>query len=178
MNNAQCAAKLLEYADRCIAAYDAADPSDHSATMKRALADCFHEYSRLKSNLQLGSREKAIFSLDSNPKRHSVLKYIRTARPDIPVSTFIMKFAMPEIITEKTKEDNTRAARVLQAGKFSVTDTKAFHEKMKELANKLITKEMVNLKLAKLVLNYAAALRINESSAGIREHVHHEACDA
>ena len=29
----------------------------------------------------------------------------------------------------------------------------------------------MNLKLAKLVLNYTAALRINESSAGIREHV-------
>ena len=42
---------------------------------------------------------------------------------------------------------------------------------MKELANKLITKEIVNLKLAKFLLNYTAALRINESSAGTREHV-------
>ena len=171
MNNAQCAAKLLEYADRCIAAYDAADPSDRSAAMKTALSECFHEYSRLKSNLQLGSREKVIFSLDNNPKRKSVLKHVRTARPDIPVDTFIMKFAMPEIISEKTKEDNTRAAAVLQEGKFAINDTKAFHETMKELANKLINKEIVNLKLAKLVLNYTAALRINESSAGIREHV-------
>ena len=45
MNNAQCAAKLIEYADRCIAAYDAADPSDRSAAMKRALAECFHDFS-------------------------------------------------------------------------------------------------------------------------------------
>ena len=112
-----------------------------------------------------------IFSLDNNPKRHSVLKHVRTARPDIPVDTFIMKFAMPEIITQKTNEDNTRAATVLQEGKFAVNDTKAFHEKMKELANKLITKEIVNLKLAKFLLNYTAALRINESSAGTREHV-------
>ena len=171
MNNAQCAAKLIEYADRCIAAYDAADPSDRSAAMKTALSECFHDFSSLKPNLQLGSREKVIFSLDNNPKRHSVLKHVRTARPDIPVDTFIMKFAMPEIISDKAKEDNTRAATVLQQGKFAVNDTKAFHEKMKELANKLITKEIVNLKLAKFVLNYTAALRINESSAGIREHV-------
>ena len=41
MNNAQCAAKLIEYADRCIAAYDAADPSDRSAAMKTALSECF-----------------------------------------------------------------------------------------------------------------------------------------
>ena len=109
MNNAQCAAKLIEYADRCIAAYDAAD-SDRSAAMKRALAECFHDFSSLKPNLQLGSREKVIFSLD-NSKRHSVVKHVRTARPDIPVDTFIMKFAMPEIISDKTKEDNTRAAR-------------------------------------------------------------------
>ena len=171
MNNAQTAAKLIEYADRCIAAYDAADPSDRSAAMKRALAECFTDFSSIKQNLQLGSREKVIFSLDNNPKRHSVLKHIRTARPDIPVDTFIMKFAMPELVSVKANEDNTRAAALLQQGKFAVNDTKAFHEKMKELANKLITKEMVNLKLAKLVLNYAAALRINESSAGIREHV-------
>jgi hypothetical protein len=170
MNHAQTAATLIEYADRCIAAYDAADPSDRSAAMKTALSECFHEYSRLKSNLQLGSREKVIFSLDNNPKRKSVLKHVRTARPDIPVDTFIMKFAMPEIISEKTKEDNTRAAAVLQQGKFAV-NTKAFHEKMKEIACKLVAKEIVNLKLAKLVLNYTAALRINESSAGIREHV-------
>jgi hypothetical protein len=170
MNHAQTAATLIEYADRCIAAYDAADPSDRSAAMKTALSECFHEYSRLKSNLQLGSREKVIFSLDNNPKRKSVLKHVRTARPDIPVDTFIMKFAMPEIISEKTKEDNTRAAAVLQQGKFAV-NTKAFHEKMKEIACKLVAKEIVNLKLAKLVLNYTAALRINESSAGTREHV-------
>ena len=55
MNNAQCAAKLIEYADRCIAAYDAADPSDRSAAMKRALSECFHDFSSLKPNLQLGS---------------------------------------------------------------------------------------------------------------------------
>ena len=171
MNQAQCAAKLIEYADRCIAAYDAADPSDRTAAMKTALSECFHEYSRLKSNLQLGSREKVIFSLDNNPKRHSVLKHVRNARSDIPVDKFIMKFAMPEIISQKTKEDNTRAAAVLQQGKFGVSDTKAFHEKMKELANKLVAKEIVNIKLAKFVLNYTAALRINESSAGIREHV-------
>ena len=170
MNNAQTAAKLIEYADRCIAAYDAADPSDRSVATKRALSECFHEFSSLKP-MQLGSREKVIFSLDNNPKRHSVLKHVRNARSDIPVDTFIMKFAMPEIISEKTKEDNTRAAAVLQQGKFGVSDTKAFHEKMKELANKLITKEIVNLKLAKFVLNYTAALRINESSAGIREYV-------
>ena len=62
-----------------------------------------------------------IFSLDNNPKRHSVLKHVRNARPDIPVDTFIMKFAMPEIITQKTNEDNTRAAKVLQEGKFAST---------------------------------------------------------
>jgi len=171
MNNAQCAARLLEYADRCIAAYDAADPSDRTAAMKTALSECFHEYSRLKSNLQLGSREKAIFSLDNNPKRKSVLKHVRTARPDIPVDTFIMKFAMPEIISDKTKEDNTRAAKVLQEGKFAVNDTKAFHAKMKELVHKLINKEIVNAKLAKLIANYNGALRINESEAGSRLHV-------
>ena len=113
MNNAQTAAKLLEYADRCIAAYDAADPSDRNATMKTALSKCFHDFSSIKQ-IQLGSREKAIFSLDSNPKRHSVLKHVRNARPDIPVAAFIMKFAMPEIISEKTKEDNTRATKMLQ----------------------------------------------------------------
>ena len=65
--------------------------------------------SRLSSPiLQLGSREKVIFSLDNNPKRHSVLKHVRNARSDIPVDTFIMKFAMPEIISDKTKEDNAR----------------------------------------------------------------------
>ena len=41
MNNAQCAAKLLEYADRCIAAYDAADPSDRSAAMKTCAIGVF-----------------------------------------------------------------------------------------------------------------------------------------
>ena len=71
MNNAQCAAKLIEYADRCIAAYDAADPSDRSVAMKTALSECFHEFSSPESNLQLGSREKVIFSLDNNPKRQS-----------------------------------------------------------------------------------------------------------
>ena len=55
MNNAQTAAKLLEYADRCVAAYDAADPSDRSAAMKTALSECFHDFSSLKPNLQLGS---------------------------------------------------------------------------------------------------------------------------
>jgi hypothetical protein len=171
MNNAQTAATLIEYADRCIAAYDAADPSDRSAAMKTVLSASFHDFSSLKPNLQLGSREKAIFSLDSNPKRHSVLKHVRNARPDIPVAAFIMKFAMPEIIAEKTKEDNTRAARVLQAGKFAVTDTAGFHQKMKELANKLINKEIANPRLAKLIANYNGALRINESEAGSRLHV-------
>ena len=51
MNNAQCAARLLEYADRCVAAYDAADPSDRSVAMKRALSECFHDFSSLKPNL-------------------------------------------------------------------------------------------------------------------------------
>jgi len=78
---------------------------------------------------------------------------------------------MPEIISEKTKEDNARSAKVLQDGKFSVNDAKGFHEKMKNLAYKLVAKEIVNLKLAKLVLNYTAALRINESEAGNRLHV-------
>ena len=139
--------------------------------MKTALAECFHEFSSLKPNLQLGSREKVIFSLDNNPKRHSVLKHIRTARPDIHVDTFIMKFAMPELVSIKGQEDNTRAAKVLQEGKFAVNDTKTFHEKMKEIARKLVAKEIVNIKLAKFVLNYTAALRINESSAGNRAHV-------
>ena len=171
MNNAQTAAKLIEYADRCIAAYDAADPSDRTAAMKTALSECFHDFSSLKANLQLGSREKVIFSLDNNPKRKSVLKHVRTARPDIPVGTFIMKFAMPEIISDKTKEDNIRAAAVLQQGKFAVNDTAGFHEKMKEIARKLVAKEIVNLKLAKLIMNYNCALRINESEAGNREHL-------
>jgi hypothetical protein len=169
MNNAQCAAKLLEYADRCIAAYDAA--ADADVAMKTALSECFHDFSSLRPNLQLGSREKVIFSLDSNPKRHSVLKHVRNARPDIPVAAFIMKFAMPELVSTKANEDNARSAKVLHGGKFSINDTKAFHEKMKELANKLVAKELVNIKLAKFVLNYTAALRINESSAGIREHI-------
>ena len=104
MNNAQTAAKLIEYADRCIAAYDAADPSDRSVAMKRALAECFTDFSSMKPNLQLGSREKVIFSLDNNPKRHSVLKHVRNARSDIPVDKFIMKFAMPEIISERRKK--------------------------------------------------------------------------
>ena len=171
MNNAQTAAKLLEYADRCIAAYDAADPSDRNAAMKTALSECFHEYSRLKSNLQLGSREKVIFSLDNNPKRHSVLKHIRTARPDIPVITFIMKFAMPELVSVKGQEDNVRSAKVLQEGKFSINDTKGFHALLLGLARKLINKEIVNVKLAKLIMNYNCALRINESEAGNRLHV-------
>ena len=68
MNHAQCAAKLFEYADQCVAAYDAADPSHRSAAMKTALSECFHDFSCIKPNLQLGSREKVIFSLDSNPK--------------------------------------------------------------------------------------------------------------
>jgi hypothetical protein len=171
MNNAQTAAKLIQYADRCIAAYDAADPSDRCVAMKLALSECFHGFSSIKPNLQLGSREKAIFSLDNNPKRHSVLKHIRTARPDIPVSTFIMKLAMPELVSIKGQEDNTRAAKVLQEGKFAINDTKAFHETMKKLANKLINKEIVNLKLAKLIMNYNCALRINESEVGHREHL-------
>ena len=128
------------------------------------------DFSSLKPNLQLGSREKVIFSLDKNPKRQSVLKHVRTARPDIPVDTCIMKYSMPEIVSEKTKEDNTRAAKVLHDGKFSVNDAKGFHEKMKNLAYKLVAKEIVNLKLAKLIMNYNCALRINESEAGIRAH--------
>ena len=124
MNQAQTAAKFLEYADRCIAAYDDTDPSDRSAATKTALSECFHDFSCIKPNLQLGSREKVIFSLDSNPKRHSVLKHVHTARPDIPVNTFIMKFAMPEIISEKTKEDNARSAKVLQEEKFAINDTR------------------------------------------------------
>ena len=171
MNNAQCAAKLLEYADRCVAAYDAADPSDRIAAMKTALSECFHEYSRLKPALQLGSREKVIFSLDNNPKRKSVLKHVRTARPDIPVDTFIMKLVMPELVSIKAKEGNVRSAKALQEGKFSVNNTKAFHEKTKELAYKLTAKQIVNLRLAKIIANYNGSLRINESEVGNRVHV-------
>ena len=171
MNNAQTAATLIEYADRCLAAYDAADPSDRNAAMKTALSGCFHEFSSLKQNLQLGSREKVIFSLDNNPKRHSVLKHIRTARPDIPVDTFIMKFAMPELVSVKANEDNARSANVLQEGKFEVNDTKGFHALMLGLARKLVAREIVNLRLAKLIANYNGALRINESEEGTREHV-------
>ena len=120
--------------------------------MKTALSECFHDFSSLKPTLQLGSREKAIFSLDNNPKRKSVLKHIRTARPGIPVNTFIMKFAMPELVSIKGQEDNTRAAAVLQQGKFAVNDTKAFHATMEELARKLVAKEIVNIKLAKFVV--------------------------
>ena len=126
MNHAQTAAKLLEYADRCVAMYDEVDPSDRSAAMKAVLLECFHDFSRLKPALQIGGREKVSFSLDNNPKRQSVLRNVRAARPDIAVDTFIMKFAMPEIISEKTKEENTRAVAVLQEGKFSANDTKAF----------------------------------------------------
>ena len=82
-----------------------------------------------------------------------------------------MKFAMPELVSIKGQEDNTRAAKVLQEGKFAVNDTKGFHAKMQELARKLINKEIVNLKLAKLIMNYNCALRINESEAGHREHL-------
>ena len=171
MNQAQTAAKLIEYAERCVAAYDAATDSDRSAAMKMALSECFTNFSSLRPSLQLGSREKVIFSLDNNAKRKSVLKHIRTARPDIPVNTFILKFAMPEIISEKAKEDNARSAKVLQEGKFAINNPKAFHETMKELACNLVAKDIVNIKLAKLVLNYTAALRINESEAGNRLHV-------
>ena len=171
MNNAQCAAKLIKYADRCVAAYDAADPPDRSAAMKAALSECFHDFSSLKPNLQLGSREKVIFSLGNNPKRHSVLKHVRTARSDIPVDTFIMKLVLPELVHLKAKEDNDRSAKVLQEGKFAINDTKAFHQKMKELARKLVGKEIVNPRLAKLIANYNGALRINESEAGNRVHV-------
>ena len=171
MNHAQCAAKLIEYADRCVAAYDAATNSDRSAAMKMALSECFTNFSSLRPSLQLGSREKVIFSLDNNPKRKSVLKHIRTARPDIPVDTFIMKFAMPELVSVKGQEDNARSAKVLQEGKFAVNDTKGFHETMKELACKLVAKDIVNLKLAKLVVNYNSSLRINESETGNRVHV-------
>ena len=112
MNQAQTAAKLVQYADRCVAAYDAVDPSDRSVAMKTALSECFHDFSSLKPNLQLGSREKAIFSLDINPKRKSVLKHVRTARPDISVDTFIMKLVLPELVHLKAKEDNARSAKV------------------------------------------------------------------
>ena len=62
-------AKLLEYAHQFVAAYDAADPSDRNAAMRMALTECFVDFSRsrLKPDLQLGSREKVIFSLDNNP---------------------------------------------------------------------------------------------------------------
>ena len=157
MNNAHCAAKLLEYADRCVAAYDAADPS----AMKTALSESFHDFSRLKLELQM----------DNTATRKSVLDYMRNARPDIPVDTFIVKFAIPELVSIKAKEDNTRAAAVLQERKFSVNDTKASHETMKELARKLVATEIVNLRLAKLITKYNGALRINESRAGTRDHV-------
>ena len=112
MNNAQTAAKLIEYADRCIAAYDAADPSDRSVAMKRALAECFTDFSSMKPNLQLGSREKVIFSLDNNPKRHSVLKHVRNARSDIPVDKFIMKLVMPELVTQEQAGPSTHSGTV------------------------------------------------------------------
>ena len=171
MNNAQCAAKLIEYADRCIAAYDDADPPDRSTAMKTALSECFHGFSSLKPTPQLGSREKVIFSPDNNPKRKSVLKHVRTARPDIPVGTFIMKLVMPELVSIKGKEENARSTKVLQEGKFAVNDTKGFHDLMLDLARKLINKEIVNLKLAKLIMKYNCALRISESEAGNREHL-------
>ena len=60
---------------------------------------------------------------------------------------------------------------MLQQGKFAVSDTKAFHDLMNGLARSLVAKEIVNLKLVKLVLNYNAALRINEPEAGNRAHV-------
>ena len=170
MNNAQTAAKLLGYADRCVAAYDAAADSNRSAAMKTALSECFHGFSSLKPNLQLGSREKVIFSLDNNPKRQSVLKHVRNARSDIPVDRFIMKYYLPEIISEKAREDNARSAKVLQEGKFAINDTNGFHQKMKELAYKLVAREIVNLKLAKLVMNYNGGLRINVSEESTRGH--------
>ena len=171
MNNAQCAAKLIEYADRCVAAYDAAADSDRSAAMKTSLSECFTDFSSLKPNLQLGSREKVIFSLDNNQKRKSVLKHVRNAWSDIPVDTFIMKLVMPELVSIKGKEDSARSAKVLQEGKFAINDTKGFLDLVLGLARKLVAREIVNFKLAKLVMNYNCALRINESEAGNREHL-------
>ena len=170
MNNAQCAAKLLEYRNIVVAAWDAADPSDRGTAMKTALESCFNDLSRLKPNLQLGPREKVLFSLD-NSRRNSLLKHVRNAQPDIPVDTFIMKYSMPEMVSVKAQEDITRAAVVFQEGKFALNDTKGVHEKMKELARKLVAQEIVNVKLAKLIMNYNGALRTSESEAGNREHV-------
>ena len=48
--------------------------TDRSVAMKTALSECFNGFSCIKPNLQLGSREKVIFSLDNNQKRKSVLK--------------------------------------------------------------------------------------------------------
>ena len=100
-----------------------------------------------------------------------MLKHVRTARPDIPVDKFIMKFAMPELVSIKGQEDNARSASVLQQGKFAVNDTKGFHALMLGLARKLVAREIYNLKLAKLIMNYNCALRINESEVGHREHL-------
>ena len=161
----------LECAQRCIAAYDAADSSDRNTALKTALSECFYELTRIEPTLQLGSREKFVFSLDNNPKRYSVLKHVRLLRPEIAVDQFIMKFTMPQMITERTKEDNTRMKTILQNGKFSITDTKGLHETLLGLAHKLINKEIVNVKLAKLIGNYNCALRINESEEGVRSHV-------
>ena len=57
MNHAQTAATLIEYADRCIAAYDAADPSDRSAAMKRALCGVFPRL--LVAEKQSAARQRA-----------------------------------------------------------------------------------------------------------------------
>ena len=100
-----------------------------------------------------------------------MLKHVRTARPDIPVDTFIMKFAMPELVSIKATGRQYTRRESPSRGQVCCKRHQGFHEKMKELASKLINKEIVNLKLAKLIANYNGALRINESEAGNREHV-------
>ena len=137
----------LECAQRCIAAYDEADAPNRNTAMKAVLSECFHELTLLQPDLQLASREKAIFGLDNNPKRYSVLKHVRELRPEIAVDQFIMKYSLPQMIIERTKEDNARTAKLLQQGKFLITDTKQFYETIIGLAYKVINKEIVNVKL-------------------------------
>lgn len=168
MNRAQTVAKFDEYAHQCLLAYDNGGGDD---ALKRALSDCFHDFKALKPSLQIGSLEKAIFSIDSNPNRNSLLKTIRKQRSDIPVDRFIMKHSMPEMITVRTQEDNARTATLLQDGKLALRDTKAFYITLKTLASKLVSGEIINVRLAKLIQNFNCATRINESEQGVREHV-------